>query len=226
MKKLYMILAAAALGLSAQARELTWYDGDTKLEAGSTFTFNDVETRPAGNMQQVSIEPNLYLGTDIYSSKITVSATANEKIELCAGGACETGESITKTGVKINGGQSIPLQLHYNQRIPADQEVPRIVVDLTAQMADYPETLTTLTVVMNGDQDGVTAIVNGYEFYSTPDGLHYNIDTPAQLSLYGITGMKVLQTTVSGSGVIATDGIPAGIYVYTLGGNTGKILVR
>lgn len=212
--------------MSANARQLTFYNGETPVENGASITFNDVQVTPAGANKEVMIAPELSLGTDTYSSQISlVCKSDGESVQMCAGGACEQGKTIKKT-LKINGGKTVPLQFEYMATLPKDAAVPKIVCTFEAQDGTYADTKITMTVVLNGENGGIEAIVNGYELYSDAEGVHYNVEGARQLALYGITGMKVLQRTVSGSGVIATGEIPAGIYVYTLGNKSGKIIVR
>ena len=56
--------------------------------------------------------------------------------------------------------------------------------------------------------------------------LSYNLQPPATLAVYSITGASVINRTVSGNGTVDFSILPRGIYIYTLGGKATKVLVR
>ena len=67
------------------------------------------------------------------------------------------------------------------------------------------------------------------EITSVQGGIKYNLTGASEVNLYDMTGHRVLGTTVSGSGIIPTVQLPAGIYVYSVEGTsrrTGKLFVR
>ncbi len=231
MKKLYIMLAGLALATSVQARELNFYLGDKVIENNSELTFNELEVTdgPRGK-KIVKMAPELYLGTDTYSSKIAVTSacTSGESIQLCAGGACEAGTSVTKT-VTLQQGGKVALEFHYTGTFDSEADFPTVVTDFTAQDGDREETKKSFTLVMNSKNGGVSVIENSNSFLPVKGGIEYSVATPTRVSLYSIVGLKVLETTIDGSGVLSTSELPAGVYVYTLEGSaakSGKIYLR
>lgn len=230
MKKLYIMFAGLALATSVQARELNFYLGDKVIENNTELTFNELEVTdgPRGTVK-VKMAPDLYLGTDTYSSKISITSacTSGQTISLCAGGLCENGTSVTKT-VTLQSGGKVALQFDFEGTFDSTDEIPAVVTDFTAQDGDREETRKSFTLVMNSEA-GVTVIENYNSFQPVKGGIEYSVAAPTRVCLYSIVGLKVLETTVDGSGILSTSAFPAGIYVYTLEGSaarSGKIYLR
>ena len=96
---------AAAVAMAANAKELTFSMGDNTIANGSTVYFENIEVDSYEGGKDIIMEPGIMLKSDVAASNIVVVAEckSGQKIQLCAGGACETGTSITKTGVSIAG---------------------------------------------------------------------------------------------------------------------------
>lgn len=231
MKKLYITLAAALLGVaSLQARELTFYLGDDKIAAGEEVIYNEVEKEPiGGGAFEVTIAPKLYLGSDFLSNKIQITAncTSGQDIQMCAGGNCMMGKTVVKTDVKIEANAKLPLEFEYFGELGADEKLPEIITEFEAYDTRYESaTKVSFTLVMNRESGALTVIKNNQAFRAIAGGIEYSLEAPATVELYSITGRKVLSAHLDGSGVLSTTSLPKGIYIYTLGDKSGKLYVR
>ena len=117
MKKLYFLMAALLVGGISQARELTFYFGNDVVEPNSTVV-----------LKEVVMAPPLYVSSDIYTKdlKITATCTSGQEIQLCAGGNCMTGPTVTKEGIKVQPDQKLALDLEYIAQMPVDETAPRV----------------------------------------------------------------------------------------------------
>ncbi|MGN0223251.1 MAG: hypothetical protein ACI4AM_04410 [Muribaculaceae bacterium] len=227
MKKLYFAMLALLLCFGiAQARTLTFYIGKTAITPGQTVIFEDIAVDDYGDYREVTMAPELYLTTDIYSSKISITAkcTSGQSIQMCAGGACAMGETVTKENITIQTNALLDLKFDCILELEGEEAVPNVVTEFTAVDTAYPETAVTFTLIM-GEKGSVTLIENSSDLVAVAGGVQYNVEQPTLLELVDIQGRKVVETTVNGFGFLPVDA-PAGIYVYTFGENSGKIYLK
>lgn len=139
------------------------------------------------------------------------------------------GPSVTKRNIEVEAGVPLASQLEQTgQTYSADEPIPHVEVELTAQYAGDPSSLIKLEIVFDTGT-GITPVTADNEITSVQGGIKYNLTGASEVNLYDMTGHRVLGTTVSGSGIIPTVQLPAGIYVYSVEGNsrrTGKLFVR
>lgn len=234
MKHLYALLLVILVGGSASARELAFYQGDKKLTSGETLYFADIKVEDiGGGYKMLTYDPNLSLTTDIYSSKIQVTATctSGQTIQMCCGAQCESGTTVVKNNVKIQTGAMLPLQFEYiNYEFQGD-DYPVVTTTIKAVDTAYPDTEITLNVVMGPNVSSLAKIEAAKSVRYTHAGLEYNLDGQANISVYSITGTQVIAAKVNGSGTLDTHSLRPGIYIYSVtnaDGNrtTGKIHVR
>lgn len=229
MNKIYTTLLALSLAGSATAMELTFYIGDKAVTTGSTVNFSGVEKEDFGDYFEVKMDPKLSLGTDAYSNAIQVTAdcTSGQKIQMCAGGACEAGKTVVKSNIRLQAGEKVNLQFEYLDELDAGTAIPTVTTHFKAVVPEYPETLREFVLVMSEEGAGIANIdANGETVCLTPVGLYYNIAAPATADLYDICGKRVLNTKVNGEGVISLSSLPKGIYIYRIASKTGKIIVK
>lgn len=228
MKKFYTTLLAAAMILPIQARELTFYNGDTPIANGSTVYFNDIEVEKDGGITIVYMEPALSIGTDLFAADIVVTATctSGQTIQMCCGGLCSAGETVTKTGVTVQTDARLPLQFDYITELDEGQDIPTVTTVFEATCADGSVTPVKFTLVMT-DPAGVTSATAAEStLRSVAGALEYDVEGSAEFTLSALDGSTVYNATLSGSGSIATGNLSPGIYVYSLGAKTGKITIR
>ncbi|MGM9859142.1 MAG: hypothetical protein ACI31C_00135 [Muribaculaceae bacterium] len=227
MKKIFLLAAAALmLTFSAQARKLTFYIGDTPITSGETVPYEDIVVYDYGDYKEVNMKPDLYITTDIYTSKATIIArcTSGEAIQMCAGGACAKGETVTKNNITLNPGNKLALMFDYIVELDADEEIPTVVTEFEAQDGDYTETYITYTLIMGKDA-GVTLIENNTSLRGIRGGVAYDVESDTALQLFTLEGVRVLDATVNGTGSLNL-GLASGIYVYTLGAQSGKLYIK
>ena len=227
MKKLYLAMLAMLLCFGvAEARKLTFYIGKTAITPGETVSFEDIAVDDYGDYREVTMAPELYLTSDIYSSKINITAkcTSGQSIQMCAGGACAMGETVTKENITIQTNAFLELKFDYIVELEGDEAIPVVVTEFSAVDTAYPETAVTFTLVM-GEKGGVTLIENNADLVAVEGGIQYNVEQPTSLEIVDIQGRKVAEATVNGFGFLPIDA-PAGVYVYTFGENSGKIYIK
>lgn len=231
MKKLYVTIIAALLGSSSlAARELVFYMGTTPIADKENVQFKDIEISSiGGGRSEVSMEPQLYLFTDIVTSSVKISANciSGQTISMCAGGSCGVpNTSIVKENISIASNQKLPLEFHYEGILEAGQEAPQVVTEFEAVDTRRPETLKSFTLVMNPQSGVATVIGTNNSFRAVSGGIEYSFDAPTAVEIFNTAGRKMLSDTFSGSGTLSTSGLDAGVYIYSLNGVSGKIYIR
>lgn len=228
MKKLYLLLAGLLIASFAQARDIKFYLGDTEIAPNSTVYFNDVEKTPMGKMLQVTMEPKIFVSPSLATSAMTVTAecTSGQSIQLCAGGQCEKGTSVTKTGVKVGTNEKLNIMFDYSGRQLPTDPIPEVTAVITAE--DHGVKVS-FTIVMGENVGGVSDVESALSFKPAAGGIEYSLPGACRVSLYNLLGMKALETSIDGSGFLSTSSLPAGLYIYTLEGaaaKSGKIRVK
>lgn len=227
MKKIYLFVLGVLLASGASARELTFYMGDVPVQNGTTVASDALEVEDYGDYKEVKMDPHLYLGSDIFTSDVEIKVTCltGQYVQLCAGGNCMKGTAITKSKVKINAGQLLPLQYDFVGELDADEPVPTVTSLIEAVDTKHPETARSFTITMGGNAS-LSVVEIKSEFTVTSSGIVYNLDAPVQLSLYNITGKQVLSAALSGAGIVDASSLPQGVYVYKAGKHTGKMIIK
>lgn len=230
MKKL-LLLAAALISLSAQARELTFYLGETAIKPGEKVEFTGVTLEQAGTGFDVVMAPELYLHSDIVTSNVTIKAecTSGQSIQMCAGGNCMAGTTVTKTGVRIASDQKLPLEFEYMDYVASEKDVPEVITTFTAVDPKYPDTQVTMVVEMKHNAGVGSVSVSVSEVTVTKGAINYKVDSPSVLSIVDITGRTVMRRDIADEGSVDTTSLPCGLYIYRLTGaatRSGKFQIR
>ena len=234
MKKLYTLLLALLTVGTVSARELTFYNGTTPIAPGSTVAFPDYNTVDVGGGYfDIEMHPALYLGTDIFTNKVKITAvsTDGKEFELCPTGAtCKSGSNVTFEGLTARPGSPMEVGYKWNGYGVTVAEIPTITSTITAVDTSHPETEVSITVIMGPGASGISEITKDKSVRWTAQGLEYDIDGTAAISVYSITGTQVLAVKASGHGTVGTHSLRPGIYIYTVQGDglrqTGKIQVK
>ncbi|MDE6297970.1 MAG: T9SS type A sorting domain-containing protein [Muribaculaceae bacterium] len=232
MKKLYTFAAAALFAVAPlSAREFTFWLNNTQLKNGDKIVYNEIEREVITPvMENIMIQPPLYLTTDIMTKtlQITAKCVSGQSIQLCAGGSCDAGEEVTKKDITLQGSQRLPLEFDYveNERNPSDP-IPTVVTEISAVDTKYPNTLTSITVTLNGDNAAVTDIfANDNDFRAVTGAIEYRFDVPTQVAIFNLAGETVLEATLNGEGSLNTTSLSKGVYAYKAGAKSGKIYIR
>ena len=235
MKKLLLtFLAAVGMFTAAEGRELRFYLGDQLIEKGSTVAYTEYTATQLGPNLRVSIEPPLYIWSDMLTSSVTVTAKCEtgENISLCCGGDCINGTDVTKNNVKISGGDNgmTALDLHYASMLTGTTKAPTLRVNDEAVDSKASSTRTSFTIVMGPDASGIDKIDGNSGVSVTSAAIRYDLPGEATVALHSITGAKALEARVAGSGTLEISGLPCGIYIYSVRGagvnKTGKLVIR
>lgn len=233
MKKLLLLFVTAALAVTAHARELTFWIGDEKIAPDSEIVFTDTTlTNLGAGMQLLEYKPKLYVSSDIYTSKLMVKATctSGQNIQLCCGGNCVAGTSVTKDGLKVNSNVKLALDFDYVEMPWNGSTLPAVKATIEAQDAAYPDTRIAFNITMDPNLASIKSVEAVKPVVLTQAGIEYYVPAGGTLQLFSITGTSVLKAAVQGSGVIETSSLSRGVYVYTLatasGNLTGKIIVK
>lgn len=225
MKKFLLILMCAYATFSASAVELSFWLGNKKITPGQTVQFTDITTDLYTDYKEVTMKPALYISSDIFSSdvKITAKCTSGQSIQMCAGGTCRGGVTVTKDQVTVRPNQKLDLGFDYIGELDLDEAIPTVVTVFEAE--DIYESDSKVTFVLEmGEKSASVSVIEAFDDLKAVDGgIAYKADEATQLNVAAISGVNVFSATVSGEGFIA---LPAGIYVYSFGERTGKLYVR
>lgn len=231
MKKIYIIAAAALMAAGAQAQKITFYDIDGKAIAADATVISNNTTKwidYGDNGVDYAFDPEITIEGD-QKGTLTVTAQSDVQVSLCCGGACVAGTSITKDAVEIEPGIKVPLQLELQGYTNSkDEVVPTATVNVTAKYNGNDASAVSIKVIMN-DKGGAVAILeaDGKYVRAINGGLAYDLAEATEVAVYDMAGRAVLATELQGSGILSTEGLQKGIYVYTVGNRQGgKVIVK
>lgn len=236
MKKLLLLFASSALCLCAQAKELTFWDGDKKIEPNAEITYGGYElTDMGGGFSELKYAPDLYISSDLFTStlNVTVTCLSGHNLQICCGGQCiaatpdKPGE---KTNLKVQSNQKLPLDFDYVQFPYTGGEMPVVKAKIEAQDGKNEATHIAFTITMD-PKTGAVKSVETVQPVSVANGrLEYSLPGNGTIELFAITGRSVLKANVHGSGTVDTSDLARGVYVYTLttasGNRSGKFIVK
>jgi|GEM_PF-1051241 len=240
MKKLLLLFTLfAGIGCMAGARELRFYMDDLRITDGSTVTYDKVEVTEIpipgmGTLKKVKMEPPLYIWSDMMSNTVGVTAkcTSGQKVQMCCGGECARGLTVTKENVRVNKGDAgrVSLQFEYLEDFApgTEQKIPTVTVEFSAFDSKSSSAKASFTLVM-GENASVESVENSEEISVTSRELRHDISGTARVSVFNLLGNKVLDSVISGSGSVSLTGLVDGVYVYTVKGDTihktGKVYI-
>lgn len=227
MKKFYLLLLGALAVAPVNAVNLKLFMGEQEITPGSTVYFKDYQAEEyESGVWDIMMNPELSVESDFFTSDVTITAecTSGHKIQLCAGGSCETGYSITKTGITLRKGERFNLDFEFIDMEYEGPTVPDVTTNLTIQTPDDDPVGFTLTMGPSGASLNMVEVTDNISFSN--GAITYNMQSPALFSLYSLIGNRMLSTELEGNGTISTAALPAGVYIYTIGRKTGKILIR
>lgn len=235
MKKIYMLAAAAILAAGAQAQTLsfTMLNG-TPITPGSTVSFNDgeVEIDQAYDWGMWTYDPHIKITSDINGSvNVVANCTTGQSIQMCCGGQCEKGPRVEKNNVALTAGTPLDIAFEYAEEVEGvpNIKVPEnVTTEISAEYVGNPASKVEFVLVCNSTEGGI--VIGVYEkagqLTSVNGSLEYSVEDACTLALYSQAGERVLTTEVEGNGAISTVGLAKGVYVYTLGTKSGKLIVK
>lgn len=226
MKKFYLFAAALLVAGAANADSMNFYMGDTEIANGETVSFTEMSDYPDIRGHYVTFNPKMTLMTDFDGMvNIVADCTSGHNIQMCAGGACEFAKTITKNNVEVKSGVKLPLLFEFMDVVETLEGL-EIVTNLSAVKSSDSGVATSCVVVFRYEEGSGIASISPDNVLSFNNGhIAYSVSAPAALSIYSVSGSRVVNATVSGNGNLDTTLAP-GIYVYNMAGRTGKFIVR
>lgn len=110
-------------------------------------------------------------------------------------------------------------------------QMDEIKLTVTACYNDSPSETTTCNVTLatnpDSEHDGISdvAVDNVNISYTRGNVFSYKVDKPTKLAVYSTSGALVMSRTVNATGTLSLDSLHPGVYIYTAGSKSGKILV-
>lgn len=227
MKKLYVLLLACLTTVSVYAVNLKFFIGDTEITPGSKVYFKDYQAEEyESGVWDILMNPRLSVESDFFTNAVTITATctSGQDIQMCAGGTCEKGQSVVKENLTLRKGQKLALEFEFLEGEYEGAVVPDVVTTFKAEVAGG--NTVEFTLVMGPSAASVSSVEISDRVSFTDGAIRYDLHSTRDFALYSLTGTCVLSDTLKGSGVLSTAGLPTGIYVYTLDGKAGKIVVK
>lgn len=230
MKKIFtsLMLLGAALTAGAQNFHVTGLDDATYTDGDEITVGYRVNAKGSYFWNpELVVHVEKAASSLTGKSNFTITATADVpyKVQFCGvDGSCvmlpSDGTSKTATYAK---GDIIPLEID----IASTKTMLSQPVKVELKITDGVQTQNYTLNFVPEQQAGISAPeVAAAAVKVTGRVLHYNVAAAENLTLYNISGRAVLSRSVNGNGTISLSGLPAGVYVYRLGHEAGKLLVK
>ena len=247
MKKIYTIMAAALVAVSASAQKfsVTWY-GETVAD-GSTITIQAEEDDIYGDGTFVFVEaktnPNLSTGMFLENPSgealdITIKANVLEasvtgySLQMCCGGMCQRAVdgaitknfSATTKDVQTGNVKHIPFQYDVDFGEVGNYGAVKTKVEISAGGESM-----TLYVNFGYSEDASVnnATANGF-FHIFEGGVNYSFAKSAKrvLNVYSVDGKLLQNNKLSQRGTVHFKSLPAGVYILEVTEKGRKTLSR
>lgn len=227
MRKFYFVILSLLAVASVSAANITVRMGNSVVAPGSTAYFSDymAEEYEAG-VWDIIMNPHISIESDFFVSGVTVTAkcTTGHAIQMCAGGLCEQGAEVTKTDITLRKGSPLDIEFEFINSEYEGTAVPDITTVFTVQVPDQEAIEFTIVMGPSGASVDRVSVSDNVSFHNGT--LVYSLQEPSNFAVYSITGVKMLAKNIDGSGTLSMRHLPAGIYVYTLRGKTGKFIIK
>ncbi len=241
MKKIFTSILFACCSLISMAQQLSFVADGKTLENGSKYISDKMEiTEVAGLGASYKLNSGLLLKAEKDGNIVVSLESKQGDIEFCSlDGSCinvAPGETREKKGaVKASSEQD--LQIHFGLGFSmGDAPVGTAEVVVSAWYEDAPNEKISLNIVMSNDPTvtAIDAVEAASAQITFADGiLAYQFAKAGQytLSLYTLSGEKVMQQTIEGESGKLSLPLHQGVYVYTINEGAacpakGKILVK
>lgn len=227
MKKLFTLLAIAAVALSANAQEITVTSSGTFSSDGNTLLFNEPDPTLL-DLGMVQLGGKIYLLSPedcTVTATLSVAADAPGEIEFC-----------TNMCTVVYPGQtsSNDVELEFDME-------KFFTIDVTwydsTEIRTYNSTLTlksdlgyerSFAVVLTNDPDyaSVTKVATeGIRFCGNT--LNWNLaSAPGELNLFTTDGRKAATYSLNSAAGSLEIALAPGLYIWNVAGKSGKIAVR
>ncbi|MGN0237252.1 MAG: T9SS type A sorting domain-containing protein [Lepagella sp.] len=226
MKKVYLLMAGVMMAGIANAKTLNFIEEESGnvIPNGSTYTSSECTDLEVMKMYDPKIS---VLADESMTVSMTAECTTGQMIQLCLGGDCVAGVTVTKNNVQLVGGEALPTLFEYTwvdgEDLP-EQVVTNLDIKETGVLGSGASS--SIVVVINTNTGAVSTLKVDDAFRYANGAINYSVEKASLVELYDTTGKCVLSQEVSGNGTISTEGISTGIYMYRVGNKTGKIFVK
>jgi len=205
MKRISITLFTILMVGAVQA-QVSFYQGDKKLNDGDTITINDATTMNDGGDVSVSMDSNLKLKNEsnetsnISCSQHVVSYTTSGSFEFCVGSCTIGTNDRTLTISSIAAGKFISgFELIY---LPQYGSFGKSIATYTANIIGSTEK-SKVTVIFNYQStEGINSVqTNKLKVYSTTESLILNCPncSAKKVTVYNVSGKAIAYYTLSGS---------------------------
>lgn len=248
MKKAFTLFTAALAAISAWAAAPELLFMEKPVEAGVTYQAPYV-VDDLGFMSIYQQKSWLSLKGTV-GKFVTISVKADREIAICSlTGQCtntdnevrsaelsakdpylesQEGDMVT-VGLEIHG-LDVPV---FGDDFDPKTDLTVTNVEVQAWYNDSPSEVATAKVILtNKSQEelaGIADVTNDASAaitFNAGNVLNYNVAVPTKLALYTPAGTLVMSRTIASVGSLSLDSLTPGIYIYTAGNKSGKILVR
>lgn len=225
MKKFTLFAACAAFALGMNAQTVMFTQKGTEIPNGETVTCTDWADDGWGTF---TCDPELsILSTQNILINLTAECqTEDRQVALCCAGGCTMGTTVVKNNISLTANELFPIEFHTTY-FDDEPETPTIITDIYVTDAGSDTKLASITVITKGGGNAVSVFEADNTLVRYENGeLVYSAETPCDLVLYSTNGQCVLEQKVSGNGSIKAAELGAGVYVYTIGNKSGKVVIR
>ncbi len=170
-------------------------------------------------------DPELKLQTNKSGTySVTASASVPDVVKFC--GLSEQCEMLTAApftrSKEYSAGRTVLIQIDMELYEKIAQPV---VVDVT--VTDGDETVSFTVNFLTTETGAINAVkVPSGSLRFSGRNLSYSLNSAEAFTLYNISGRQVYNRVLSTGGNIYLGNIPAGVYVYRCGNQTGKVILK
>lgn len=212
----------AAIATQAHAFEIKGFGGSQTYKDGDVI--NCGCTMEMAGMYFYNPELTVHSSTEAnITSTAVLTANVTPAPLFCGGGLCESLEYNVPAVKKCKVTASSPIDLQLDiamSSTPVEETVP-----VTLTVTDGAQTMTLYVNFVKGE-NAIDAVGVKNSISVNGRTLNYSVDTPTSITLYTISGQSAITRTISGTGTLDLQNIPAGVYIYRTASRTGKIVVK
>lgn len=219
MKLFFTSLLMLSVALGASARNFTLSSVKGPVEDGATIVCGYTE-----DDGEYIWDPELILNTNSEGTyTITAAANIPGLVKFCAiTGNCTTINGSESRSGKFSAGRNVPLQLDIDEYSLIPEPV---ILDVT--VTDGSETIAFTVNFILSEAGGINAVkVPSGNLRFSGRNLSYALNATEAFTLYNISGRRVYSRMLTANGNINLGNIPAGVYVYRCGNQTGKVILK
>lgn len=223
MKKFLLLGMLAGLAMTAGAQNVKFYYQGNEVPQNQTLVYSDVIYDDIWG--EYMIKPDVTLkATSNATVVVKVVCTTGQSVNLCFGGQCGA-PSTTVISKQFNmvAGRAENLEYDYASSDPIDYIVS---TDVYVMDPISEATVNKITLKFDPNAGSVKGVSADKGVAYSNGNLYFNTTEATSFALYNCAGQKVAGYMVNGTNEFSTANLQPGVYVYTVGGKTGKIFVK